>query len=85
MDHDARIAAARILQACPQRDLAWSLNRTFALDAVRDPRRVPAFTDPLARADAACLLACSGHRSRWARLRRHWTDRQHTAPATAAA
>jgi hypothetical protein len=75
MEHDARLAAARILQSCPQRDLAWALNRTFALDAVREPSRVPTFADPLARADAACLLACGGHRSRWARLRRRRTPR----------
>ena len=70
MEHDARVTAARILQSCPQRDLAWALNRTFALDAVRDPSRIPALADPVSRADAACLLACSGQRSRWTRLRR---------------
>lgn len=75
MEHDARVAAARILQSCPQREIAWALNRTFALDAVREPQRVPVFADPLRRADAACLLACSGQRSRWARLRRHLPGR----------
>jgi hypothetical protein len=81
VEHDARITAARILQSCPQRDIAWALNRTFALDAVREPQRFPVFADPLTRADAACLLACSGSRSRWARLRQHWSGRVRGATA----
>jgi hypothetical protein len=85
VDHDARVTAARVLQRCPQRDIAWALNRTFALDAVREPQRFPSFADPLARADAACLLACSGQRSRWARLRRHRAARTAALAVPAAA